>query len=268
MQHLDFIVTVDVLPNEMVGWSDVVLPECTYLEREDDLWAASYQEPFIALRQQVVPPLGESKPGWWIARELAHKLGLGAYFPWQTAREYLEKRASLGGYDYRELAATGVILGRRTATCEEEGLAPSFTTDSKKIELDSSAFGRAGLEPLPSFYPPDDPPPGMFRLLTGRAPLHTFSATSNNRLLAECYAENEVWVNATAARGLGGFDPAARERRPGHAGQSGRGALGTGQGQGDRAHPRRLRLPRPRLGAHGDGSCARRPGAAPRTARS
>ncbi|HEY3352867.1 MAG TPA: molybdopterin-dependent oxidoreductase [Polyangia bacterium] len=205
MEHVDLIATVDVLPNEIVGWSDVVLPESVYLERDDDLWAAPYQQPFIALRQQVVPPLEGTQPGWWIARALGHKLGLGPSFPWQTAREYLEKRASLAGIDFKELLATGVVLGKATATCEEEGLAPSFATDSKKIELVSAAFAKAGLEPLPKFYPPEEPPPGSFRLLTGRAPLHTFSATSNNRLLAECYPENEVWINATAARSLAGF---------------------------------------------------------------
>jgi thiosulfate reductase/polysulfide reductase chain A len=205
IERLDLLVTIDVLPNEIVGYSDVVLPEATYLERDDDLWAASYKQPFVALRQQVVPPLGESRPGWWIARELGHRLGLGAHFPWANAREVIEQRAAAAGLDLRELRETGVVLGQRVATCEEEGLTPTFATESRKIELHSGVFEKAGLEPLPRFYPPEEPPPGMFRLLSGRAPVHTFSTTSNNRLLAECYPENEVWVNATAAAGLGAF---------------------------------------------------------------
>ena len=39
----------------------------------------------------------------------------------------------------------------------------------------------------------------------GRAPTHTFGRTTNNRLLAEPYPENEVWMNADAARALPGF---------------------------------------------------------------
>ena len=35
----------------------------------------------------------------------------------------------------------------------------------------------------------------MFRLLTGRTPVHSFGRTVNNRLLGDCYAENEVWLN-------------------------------------------------------------------------
>jgi thiosulfate reductase/polysulfide reductase chain A len=47
-------------------------------------------------------------------------------------------------------------------------------------------------------------------MLVGRAPTHTFGRTVNNRLLAEPYPENEVWVNADAARSLPGFDAPLR----------------------------------------------------------
>jgi DNA-binding transcriptional ArsR family regulator len=78
IEELDLIVSIDVLPAEITGFSDVVLPECTYLERADDLWAARHREPFVALRQPAVEPSHDSKPGWWIARELGNRLGLGA----------------------------------------------------------------------------------------------------------------------------------------------------------------------------------------------
>jgi thiosulfate reductase/polysulfide reductase chain A len=49
----------------------------------------------------------------------------------------------------------------------------------------------------------------MFRLLSGRAPTHTFGRTANNRFLGQVYDENEVWINATAAKGLPGFEDQA-----------------------------------------------------------
>ena len=52
IQQLDFLVAIDVLPAEITGWSDVVLPESTYLERFDDVWAPAYKEPFIAMRHR------------------------------------------------------------------------------------------------------------------------------------------------------------------------------------------------------------------------
>jgi thiosulfate reductase / polysulfide reductase chain A len=206
LQHLDFVVSIDVLPAEICGWSDVVLPECTYLERHEDLWAASYKEPFIALRQPVVEPMYDSKPGWWIARELGRRLGLGAWMPWESAEEVIEVRARAAGLDLDALWARGVIVGEAAPTCEEDGLPLAFETPSGKIELASPLLAEMGLSPLPVFTPPEEPPPGYFRLLSGRSPLHTFGRTANNRVLGELEGENEVWVQAAVAAALPGFE--------------------------------------------------------------
>jgi len=119
MQHLDFLAVVDVLPAEIAGWADVVLPEATYLEREDDLSAPPYKRPFVAMRQAAVEPMYDSKPGWWIAKELANRVGLGAWFPWKDAKDYVATRLALKGLSYDAVAAKGVVLGAPVATCEE-----------------------------------------------------------------------------------------------------------------------------------------------------
>ncbi|HEY6104637.1 MAG TPA: molybdopterin-dependent oxidoreductase, partial [Anaeromyxobacteraceae bacterium] len=196
IQHLELMVAIDVLPAEVTGWADVVLPEATYLERDDDIAAPAYRRPFLALRQEVVPPMYDSKPGWWIAKELANRVGLAEYFPWKDAREYVDARLRAGGFDVQKARAAGVVLGRPVPTCEEEGLPVQVATDSRKIELRSEQLAKLGFDPLPQYYPQDEGPPGHFRLLTGRAPTHTFGRTTNNRLLSEPYPENEVWVNA------------------------------------------------------------------------
>ena len=205
IQALDFIAAIDVLPMEICGWADVVLPECTYLERCDDVWAPAYKQPFLAVRQPVVQPMYQSKPGWWIAREIAHRIGLTDYFPWQDSFEYAQYRVKQAGYDCDELRRTGVVLGERVPTCTEEGLGLKFYTDSGKIELYSKAMESLGFDPLPVYRPHPEPPAGMFRMLTGRAPVHTFGRTTNNRFLAQCYPENEVWINAEVAAGLPAF---------------------------------------------------------------
>jgi thiosulfate reductase / polysulfide reductase chain A len=206
IQHLEHLVVVDVLPAEIAGFADVVLPEATYLEREDDLSAPAYKRPFVAMRQAAVAPMYDSKPGWWIAKELAGKVGLGQYFPWKDAREYVAKRLELKGLKYDEVAKTGVVLGAAIPTCEEEGAALDLGTGSGKAELYSKELKDLGFDPLPVYYPQEEGPAGSFRLLSGRAPLHTFGRTVNNRLLAEPYPENEVWLNAEAARSLPGFE--------------------------------------------------------------
>ena len=206
IQQLDFLVAIDVLPAEITGWSDVVLPESTYLERFDDVWAPAYKEPFIAIRQPAVLPMYESKPGWWIARELASRLGIGDYFDWKDPLEILRWRVEAAGQNFAKLRQSGVITGARTPVAEEEGLALSFDTPSKKIELFSSALAAAGFDPIPNYTPHPQPPDGMFRLLSGRAPTHTFGRTANNRLAATVFPENELWINTVAARTLAGFE--------------------------------------------------------------
>ena len=189
--------------SEIAGWADVVLPESVYLERHDDLNVGWFREPFVALRQPVVEPPAEQKPGWWIARELGLRLGLEKYFPWQDAEEYLKTRVEASGLSWKTLQAEGVIKGPRQPINEEEGLAPAFFTPSGKIELYSPQLAEAGLDPIPVYTAPEDPPPGAFRLLFGRAPVHTFGRTQTNPLLSDLMAENEVWVNADVARRLG-----------------------------------------------------------------
>lgn len=202
IQNLDFIVSIDVLPAEICGWSDVVLPEATYLERFDDLWSASYEQPFVALRQPVVEPMYESKPGSWIAKELGRRLGLEEHFPWENAEEVVRRRARDAGIDFDVLRRDGVALGEAVPVCEEDGLELSFGTDSGKIELASTVLEEAGFDAMPNCTLPEEPPAGSLRLLFGRSPVHTFGRTTNNRFLSECDSENEVWVNPATASAL------------------------------------------------------------------
>jgi thiosulfate reductase/polysulfide reductase chain A len=54
---------------------------------------------------------------------------------------------------------------------------------------------------VPKYTRHPQAPENHYRLITGRAPVHTFSRTQSNPLLHDMMSENEVWVNhATAAR--------------------------------------------------------------------
>ena len=69
MDALDFMVVVDTMPMEITGYADVVLPECTYLERFDDLRVEPHRVPSIAVRMPAAKPKYDSKPSWWMARK-------------------------------------------------------------------------------------------------------------------------------------------------------------------------------------------------------
>lgn len=203
IQALDLMVVVDVIPSEIAGWADVVLPEAIYLERHDDLNVEWFRDPFVAIRQPVVHAPHAQKPNWWIARQLAQKLGLGAYYPWTTIEEYLEHRVKAAGLSFETLKREGIIRGGKQPVFFDEGVEPVFPTASGKIEFYSNALREAGFDPVPNFKRPEPPPDGSFRLLFGRAPMHSFSRTQSNPLLHDGMPENEVWVNADVAARLG-----------------------------------------------------------------
>lgn len=202
IQNLDLLVAIDTMPMEITGWADVVLPECTYLERYDTLRVSPHRKPAIALRMPATEPLFNSKPGYWIAREMARKLQLDAYFPHEKLEDLLDWQLKQIGSSLEEMKKTGVKTFAREA--EDLYFAPNeelaFPTDSGKIELYSSAFEGLGFDPLPRYVPHDDPPDGFYRLIYGRAPMHTFSRTANNPNLTDLMDENTVWINPKVAK--------------------------------------------------------------------
>jgi thiosulfate reductase/polysulfide reductase chain A len=197
------MVVVDVIPSEIAGWADVVLPESTYLERHDELNVELFKDPFVALRQPVIASPHDQKPNWWIAKQLAEKLGLGAFYPWKDIEEYLGHRLKEAELDFATLKQQGIIRGKRQPLYFEEGAPAEFGTPSGKIEFYSPQLEKAGFDPVPKYVRPVAGPPGAFRLLFGRAPVHSFSRTHSNRLLSDMMDENAVWVNAAVARRLG-----------------------------------------------------------------
>ncbi|HBC77631.1 MAG TPA: nitrate reductase [Bacteroidales bacterium] len=205
IQNLDLLVAVDTMPMEITGWADVVLPECTYLERYDSLRTAPHRKPAIALRMPAAEPLNNTKPGYWIARELSKKLGLVSYFPFEKQEDLIDWQLKKIGSSLDELKIEGVKTFDRENDdlyfVEDEQV--EFPTDSGKIELYSSYLEQYGFDPLPVYKSHEEPPIGYYRLIYGRAPMHTFGRTSNNPNLTDLMSENKVWINPKVAREWG-----------------------------------------------------------------
>ena len=77
---LDFIVTIDIIMNDTAWFSDVVLPEASYLERYDPL---TIVDGTVFIRQPVIEPLGESKSGLVDLQGTGHAPGAGRLLPVQ-----------------------------------------------------------------------------------------------------------------------------------------------------------------------------------------
>lgn len=202
IKALDFLVVVDTMPMEITGYADVVLPECTYLERYDEIRVSPHRKPQLALRMPSVKPKYDTKPAWWMVKKLADKMGLGAYFPWKDIEEMLGWQLQQMGTSLEEMQRIGVKTSERTVDdlYFTDGEDVEFSTTSGKIELYSSDLEAAGFAALPSYTPHEEPPSGFYRLIYGRAPMHTFTRTSNNPNLADLMDENTIWVNPKVAK--------------------------------------------------------------------
>jgi len=74
LKKIELVVCIDTMPSDTVMYADVVLPECTYLERTDPVKCFSGIEPSIAQRNKVIEPMYDSKPVIEILQGLTNKI--------------------------------------------------------------------------------------------------------------------------------------------------------------------------------------------------
>ena len=204
---LDLLVSVDVYMSDTGAYADVILPECTYLERTDPVMEASGLAPKIRLRQQVVPPQGDAKPSWQIYQGLAKAAGLGAYFAYKDIDEIVATQLAPFKLSTAELAKAGQWAppdAKPTYLRKSDPKAPvKLKTPSGKIELYSAELAKLGFDPVPRYTPPPVAPKGTFQMIQGKCAVHTNSATQNIPVLHELRPSNELWIHPVPAGRLG-----------------------------------------------------------------
>ncbi|MBN2892665.1 MAG: molybdopterin-dependent oxidoreductase [Bacteroidales bacterium] len=201
---LEFMVVVDTMPSDITGYADVVLPECTYLERWDLPRFSQHRIPSVALRMPAAEPKYDSKPAWWMAKQVGIKMGLSSCYEYDTFEEAIDWQLKQVGTSLEEMKRIGVKQFKRTKPMYlVDGQEYHFKTPTGKIELYSNAMAAEGFDPMPIFTAHAEPDPGFYRLIYGRAPMHTFSRSQNNPNLSDLMNENNVWVNPIIATQLG-----------------------------------------------------------------
>jgi thiosulfate reductase/polysulfide reductase chain A len=203
LDKLDLLVAVDVNYSETAWYSDVILPEATYLERANILASAPGPRPSLLMRDQAVAPRFDSRPAWWIFRELARRLGVSGFLDFETIEDLWAYQLQGTGVSVDELRSRGVLAltDRPVFDDRENGL--KFKTPSGKVEIASERLRKAGVESLPPYRPAAALAADEFRLLFGRTAVHTHGQTMNNPLLHELRSENPLWIHPERAAALG-----------------------------------------------------------------
>jgi len=147
LQKLEFLMVIDVVRSPDTQYADVVLPACTFLERDEHRVNIYQNLPYITLRRKVVEPV-HGLPDQMIWVQLAHHMGFGEYFPWQNCEKGIDYLLQELGITYRDLISKGGIYEyekRRYRKYERNG----FPTATGKIELYPKQLENFGFDPSP-----------------------------------------------------------------------------------------------------------------------
>jgi thiosulfate reductase / polysulfide reductase chain A len=202
IRKLDFMLSVDIVMSDTAWMADLVLPAPTSLERQDPMSAVQGVSAgaCIVTRDPVAPALFESRPVFWIVKELARRLELGEFFDF-TMEEYRKKQLKDLPDAMAALEKDGVyyVPGKLYGVYDGKPL----KTGSKKIELYSQRYKQAGIDPMPVYHKPREVPANRFRLVVGRNAYITQGSSTNNALLCELAPENTLWIHPRPAGKLG-----------------------------------------------------------------
>jgi thiosulfate reductase/polysulfide reductase chain A len=210
LAKMDLKVCIDVQMSETAHLCDYVLPECSYLEREEVPDFLGGKQGCVAGRFQALEKIHpETKTSDAIYAELAEACGVGAYFKF-SCEELSRAQLKSVGVSYDELKEKGVVdIGEPFAYDK----VPKWKTPSEKFEFVSQKIAETkGLklyEPLIKWVEPKvspDPGKGEFRLIGGKQSIHSHTMTTSVEALMSItreYALERAWINAGKAAELG-----------------------------------------------------------------
>lgn len=212
LDKLDLIVTIDINYSDIAWYSDVILPESTYLERTDSVQQLNGLKPMMFLREKAVEPRYDTLEGPIILKRLGERLGIGNYFPYETMDELVDWQLEGTGFTRGDFKEKGFVSYGKSQIFWDRNDIP-FKTPSGKIEFKSSLLEDAGFPSFPLYESPSKPadPDKQFRLVVGRTALHTHISTQNVPYLNELMSENVLWINREKASSLGIQEGAAVE---------------------------------------------------------
>jgi anaerobic selenocysteine-containing dehydrogenase len=199
LARTDLVVSYDLFLNDTARrCADVVLPSTSWLE---ELGCKSTNT-HLYLMPRILEPPGECRSALWVLRELARRLGLDDFFPWEDEEGLLDTildHPATGHATVAELRAEGGIRALRVSPVAHPDR--KFPTPSGKLEFYSARAASLGLPPLPVY---EDRPRSIYPLALrqGRTLTHFHAFYDHGRALptlAALESEPELWISPADA---------------------------------------------------------------------
>ncbi|MEE4115780.1 MAG: formate dehydrogenase subunit alpha [Marinilabiliaceae bacterium] len=198
LDKLDFFVVQDIFLTETARYADVILPAASFAEKNGTF---TNTERRVQRVRKAVEPAGEAKDDWWIAAEIAKRMGAGG-FEYESASQIMDEIAEV----------TPIYGGISFDRIEYEGLqwpCPNKDHQGTKF-LHTNRFSRkSGLGKLfPLTYKasvelPDKDYPLL--LTTDRSLYHYHTSTMTRRVegLEKIEGEERLLINLVDAEKMG-----------------------------------------------------------------
>ncbi len=239
LNKLETIVAVSPFKNETVMYADIVLPDCTFMERDEAL-RTKYKTPIptISVNRKAVEPMYDSRDGYWIINQLAKRVldkdiyekyfgkfdKEGIMAIWKKQYSHIkginkEEEASLPPLE--DILNGHVWTGKKKYGVKDKG------TKTGKLEIYSTYLAKVEADlkdkeykdfihasPLPvniePFYIQEHPnlATNEFIPITGFSPISSFTGqqTRNNVILREFQEDTNsdaVFINTQKGKSLG-----------------------------------------------------------------
>jgi anaerobic selenocysteine-containing dehydrogenase len=195
----DLVVVHEHMLTPTAQLADFVLPGDSWLERPHLMDGYGWLNAVRTSERAVEPP-GECRGVFDFWRDLAHRMGFGAHFPWRDVEELYSHRLQAFGMDWHEFVATHEIHVPAPGFRKYERA--GFATPSGKVELRSSILGDLGFDALPYWREAPPAPPGYpLQLFMGVREDEYFQ--TGQRFIPELRArrpEPQVYVHPADAR--------------------------------------------------------------------
>jgi formate dehydrogenase alpha subunit len=174
LQSLDFLVVQDIFMTETAKFAHVILPACSFAEKEGTFTNTDRRVQRI---RKAIEPVGESKPDWQIISELTREMEFEG-FNYPSAQEIMNEITSLtpsyGGISYNRLDRGEVLHW----PCPDEDHPGTPFLHERGFVRGKGLFSAVDYIP-PSEMPDEEYP---YLLNTGRVPFHFHGGSMTRRI--------------------------------------------------------------------------------------